>query len=232
MCRKISLLIHPDRCKHPQAADAFEVLGAAQEELMNEETRAQLMRVLEYARDAVREERRKATKHDTAVRIAASLHAAGREGVEKEWEETDDFHEKWKTKSRDVLARSEFRRRKLNKRCASHHTTTLATFYTTLKAHWHPMACLGMPMAHTPFWFARAAQFIQQAVHLNSDIPKQACRMREEEERLEAQDKEKSKARKQANADRKEWLDKRSSRLASWKDFNKSVRHSDMASSG
>ena len=118
-CRKISLLIHPDRCKHPQARDAFEVLGAAQEELMNEETRALLMRVLEYARDAVREERRKATKHDTAVRIAASLHPDGRDGVEREWEEKEDFHEKWKTKSRDVLARAEFRRRKLGKRCAA-----------------------------------------------------------------------------------------------------------------
>ena len=50
------------------------------------------------------------------------------------------------------------------------------------------------------------------------------CRMREEEARLDAQDKEKSKARKQANVDRKEWLDKRGARLASWKDFNKSVR--------
>lgn len=118
-CRKISLLIHPDRCKHPQARDAFEVLGAAQEELMNEETRALLMRVLEYARDAVREERRRATKHDTAVRIAASLHPDGRDGVEREWEEKEDFHEKWKTKSRDVLARAEFRRRKLGKRCAA-----------------------------------------------------------------------------------------------------------------
>ena len=50
--------------------------------------------------------------------------------------------------------------------------------------------------------------------------------MREEEARLDAQDKEKSKARKQANVDRKEWLDKRGARLASWKDFNKSVRAS------
>ena len=111
-------MIHPDRCKHPRAADAFEILGAAQDEIMNEETREPLMRVLEYARDAIRKERRKTTKHDTALRIAASLHAEGRQGVEAEWEETEDFHEKWKMKSRDVLARAEFRRRKLNKRCA------------------------------------------------------------------------------------------------------------------
>lgn len=116
-CRKCSLLVHPDRCKHAQAADAFEVLGDAQEELLDDERRESLMRVLEYARDAVREVRRKATKHDSALRIAASLHAEGRQGVEAAWEETEDFHEKWRLKAQDVLARSEFRRRKLTKRC-------------------------------------------------------------------------------------------------------------------
>jgi hypothetical protein len=63
--------------------------------------------------------RRKATKNDSAVRMAATLNAEGRAGVEKEWEETDDFHEKWRIKAQDVLARSEFRRRKLLKRCAA-----------------------------------------------------------------------------------------------------------------
>lgn len=112
------MLIHPDRCKHPQAGDAFEVLKAAHAELLDEDRREQLMRVLEYARDAVREERRKATKHDSAVRIAASLHSEGRGGVEAAWEATEDFQEKWKLKARDVLARAEFRRRRLTKRCA------------------------------------------------------------------------------------------------------------------
>jgi DnaJ homolog subfamily C member 8 len=116
VCRQISLLIHPDRCKHPHASDAFEVLGAAQGELLNEESCGSLMRVLEYAREVVREERRKATKHDAGVRVAAQMHPDGRQGVEREWESTDEFHEKWKIKSRDVLAKSEFRRRKLSKR--------------------------------------------------------------------------------------------------------------------
>jgi hypothetical protein len=50
------------------------------------------------------------------------------------------------------------------------------------------------------------------------------CRMREEEARIEAEEKEKSRARKQAHKDKKEWLDKRGSRLASWQDYNKTVR--------
>ncbi len=40
----------------------------------------------------------------------------GREGVEAEWESTEEFHELWKMKSRDMLARAEWRRRKLTKR--------------------------------------------------------------------------------------------------------------------
>jgi DnaJ family protein C protein 8 len=74
------------------------------------------MRVLEYAREAIREERRKATKHDAGIRVAAQMHPEGREGVEREWEATDEFHEKWKIKAREVLAKTEFRRRKLSKR--------------------------------------------------------------------------------------------------------------------
>ena len=35
------------------------------------------------------------------------------------WETTDAFHEAWKLKSRDMLARAEWRRRKLTKRVSS-----------------------------------------------------------------------------------------------------------------
>lgn len=118
-CRRISLLIHPDKCKHPNAADAFEVIGDAQAEILDEQRREAVMRVLEYARGAVRETRRKATKHDSALRLAGSIHKDGREGVEREWEETEDFHEKWRVKAQDVLARAAFRRLKLAKRFAS-----------------------------------------------------------------------------------------------------------------
>lgn len=36
--------------------------------------------------------------------------------MEKEWEQTEDFHEKWRDKSFDVLAKAEFRKRKLETR--------------------------------------------------------------------------------------------------------------------
>ncbi|KIZ06236.1 J domain-containing protein spf31 [Monoraphidium neglectum] len=120
--RKLSLLVHPDKCSHPQAASAFDVLGAAQKELNDEAKREVLNAVLDKARgdcglgEEVRAERRKETKHDAAVALAATLHERGREGVEEDWEKTDAFHERWKLKARDVMAKSEWRKRKLTKR--------------------------------------------------------------------------------------------------------------------
>ncbi|GBF96662.1 hypothetical protein Rsub_09295 [Raphidocelis subcapitata] len=114
--RKLSLLVHPDKCSHPQAAAAFDVLGAAQKELLDEVRMEAFMAVINRARDEVRAERRKETKNDAAIALAATLHERGREGVEEEWERTDAFHERWKLKARDMLARGEWRKRKLTKR--------------------------------------------------------------------------------------------------------------------
>lgn len=51
--RKISLLVHPDKCKHPLAKDAFEVLGNAQKQLMDEEKAHELRYVLTMARGMI-----------------------------------------------------------------------------------------------------------------------------------------------------------------------------------
>ena len=48
--RKVSLLVHPDKCHHPLAKDAFEVLGAANKALLEEEKSAELRYVLNLAR--------------------------------------------------------------------------------------------------------------------------------------------------------------------------------------
>ena len=66
--------------------------------------------------EEVRKERKKATKNDAVVRLASAINEDGRAGVEAEWERTADFHLLWKNKSRDMLARAEWRRRKLTKR--------------------------------------------------------------------------------------------------------------------
>ncbi|CAD7703164.1 unnamed protein product [Ostreobium quekettii] len=114
--RKLSLMVHPDKCSHPRAREAFEVLGEAHKLLLDGERREQLDFALGVAREEIRKERRKSTKHDAAVRVAIALHEEGRAGVEAVYEATDEFHEKWKAKARDVLARTEWRRRNLAKR--------------------------------------------------------------------------------------------------------------------
>lgn len=48
--RKSSLMVHPDKCKHPKAQDAFETLGQAQQQLNNEEKMKELIYVLTLAR--------------------------------------------------------------------------------------------------------------------------------------------------------------------------------------
>ena len=50
------------------------------------------------------------------MRVASLLNEAGRQGVEAAWEQTDEFHEKWKVKSREFLARTEWSKRKTIKR--------------------------------------------------------------------------------------------------------------------
>lgn len=48
--RKSSLMVHPDKCKHPKAQDAFETLGQAQQQLNNAEKMKELIYILTLAR--------------------------------------------------------------------------------------------------------------------------------------------------------------------------------------
>lgn len=43
-------MVHPDKCKHPRAKDAFEVIGAAHKALLDEEQRAKLKFLLDHAK--------------------------------------------------------------------------------------------------------------------------------------------------------------------------------------
>lgn len=42
-------MVHPDKCKHPKAQDAFEMLGQAQQALNNEDKMKELRYVLTLA---------------------------------------------------------------------------------------------------------------------------------------------------------------------------------------
>ena len=48
--RKLSLLVHPDKCRHPQAKAAFEIVNSASKQLQNEDFRKELLHTLNLAR--------------------------------------------------------------------------------------------------------------------------------------------------------------------------------------
>lgn len=119
--RKASLLVHPDKCAHPRAADAFDMLGAAVAHLRDGERRAELDDVLASSRRTVLAARAKAAKTDGVAALAAALKGGGADGaaaVAAEWEAGPAFHAAWRDAARDLLARLEFRRRKLTLRLA------------------------------------------------------------------------------------------------------------------
>lgn len=57
--KKLALKIHPDKCKHPQAMDAFDALKKSLKLLKEPESRAQYGRVMKTSRDRVTEQWKK-----------------------------------------------------------------------------------------------------------------------------------------------------------------------------
>jgi len=48
--RKVSLLVHPDKCSHPRAGDAFDILGQAQATLVQDDRFKELQYTVNMAR--------------------------------------------------------------------------------------------------------------------------------------------------------------------------------------
>ena len=48
--RKLSLLVHPDKCSHPQAKAAFEIVNSASKQLQDDDRRRELVHVLNLSR--------------------------------------------------------------------------------------------------------------------------------------------------------------------------------------
>eukprot|EP01023_Acetabularia_acetabulum_P025730 TRINITY_DN24567_c0_g1_i3.p1 TRINITY_DN24567_c0_g1~~TRINITY_DN24567_c0_g1_i3.p1 ORF type:complete len:305 (-),score=72.36 TRINITY_DN24567_c0_g1_i3:224-1138(-) len=116
--RKLSLMVHPDKCVHEKASDAFEILKQAQVELLDPEMRGNVDRVLGMAKEEVLAEWRKSVKHDGAIRVEKQLNVEGSAGVQQKYEQSKAFKEAWKKKGREFLARTEFRKRKIVQRIA------------------------------------------------------------------------------------------------------------------
>ncbi|PHJ18725.1 hypothetical protein CSUI_007443 [Cystoisospora suis] len=71
--RKLSLLIHPDKCKHPKAQEAFQVVNKAYEQLQKAEMREKYRDVIEEAKKRVLKENAKENKRRRAQSIDVPL---------------------------------------------------------------------------------------------------------------------------------------------------------------
>ncbi|XP_011008647.1 PREDICTED: dnaJ homolog subfamily C member 8-like isoform X2 [Populus euphratica] len=111
--RKLSLLVHPDKCKHPQAKEAFAALAKAQKLLLDEQERDYVLAQVNAAKEELRAKRKKQLKKDTASKIK-SLVDEGKYDQQYEWSE--EFQQELKLKVREILTDQEWRRRKMQMR--------------------------------------------------------------------------------------------------------------------
>ncbi|KAG7022165.1 DnaJ-like subfamily C member 8, partial [Cucurbita argyrosperma subsp. argyrosperma] len=129
--RKLSLLVHPDKCKHPQAKEAFGALAKAQKLLLDEQERDYILSQVNAAKGNVLlpsvwlsnlvhiwckellAKRKKQLKKDTASKIK-SLVEEGK--YDQQYESTEEFKQELKLKVREILTEQEWRRRKMQMR--------------------------------------------------------------------------------------------------------------------
>ncbi|XP_010247444.1 PREDICTED: dnaJ homolog subfamily C member 8-like isoform X1 [Nelumbo nucifera] len=111
--RKLSLLVHPDKCKHPQAKEAFAALAKAQQLLLDPQEREYLLSQVNAAKEELRAKRKKQLKKDTASKIK-SLVDEGK--YEQQYEQSEEFQQQLKQRVRELLTEHEWRRRKMQMR--------------------------------------------------------------------------------------------------------------------
>ena len=111
--RKVSLMVHPDKCKHEKAKAAFDAIGQAQQLLGTEDVKRELDFNLGRAKDAVTKAWKKETRNDAVLRVRFN---GNREAQLAAFIDSDEFHERWKLEGRKNIVDLEWRRRKLTLR--------------------------------------------------------------------------------------------------------------------
>lgn len=111
--RKLSLLVHPDKCKHPQAKEAFGALAKAQQLLLDPPEREYLLSQVTAAKEELRSKRKKLLKKDNASKLK-SLVDEGK--YEQQYESSEEFQQQLKLKVRELLTEHEWRQRKMRMR--------------------------------------------------------------------------------------------------------------------
>uniref|UniRef100_A0A803LXM2 J domain-containing protein n=1 Tax=Chenopodium quinoa TaxID=63459 RepID=A0A803LXM2_CHEQI len=107
--RKLSLMVHPDKCKHPQAKEAFGALAKAQQQLLDSQEREYVLSQVKSAKEELLSVRKKKLKKETASKIKFIVD----EKFDKEYEQSEEFKQQLKLKVREILTEQEWRRRKM-----------------------------------------------------------------------------------------------------------------------
>nr|GLL43245.1 dnaJ homolog subfamily C member 8 [Ipomoea trifida] len=95
--RKLSLLVHPDKCKHPQAKEAFGALAKAQQLLLDPQERDYVLNQVIAAKEELKSKWKKQVKKDTASKLKSLVsEISEEEGRLKKDEE--EQKEMWKRK--------------------------------------------------------------------------------------------------------------------------------------
>ncbi|PIA54305.1 hypothetical protein AQUCO_00900683v1 [Aquilegia coerulea] len=111
--RKLSLLVHPDKCKHPQAKEAFGALAKAQQLLLEPQEREYLLSQVNAAKEELRSKRKKLLKKDNASKLKSQVDEGK---YEQQYEKSDEYQQQLKMKVRELLTEHEWRRRKMQMR--------------------------------------------------------------------------------------------------------------------
>lgn len=107
--RKLSLMVHPDKCKHPQAKEAFGALAKAQQQLLDQQERDYILSQVKAAKEELLSIRKKQLKKDTASKLKSLVD----EKYEQRHEQSEEFQKQLKLKVREILTEQEWRRRKM-----------------------------------------------------------------------------------------------------------------------
>ncbi|GAB2214836.1 hypothetical protein Drorol1_Dr00019200 [Drosera rotundifolia] len=107
--RKLSLLVHPDKCKHPQAKEAFGALAKAQQLLLDSQEKDYILSQVTAAQEELLMKWKKQLKKDTASKIKSLVD----EKFEEQYVKSDEFQQQLKLKVKQLLTDQEWRRRKM-----------------------------------------------------------------------------------------------------------------------
>ncbi|KAK9755836.1 hypothetical protein RND81_01G054100 [Saponaria officinalis] len=107
--RKLSLMVHPDKCKHPQAKEAFGALAKAQQQLLDQQERDYVLTQVKAAKEELLSARKKQLKKDTASKMRSLVN----EKYDQHHDQSEEFKQQLKLKVREILTEQEWRRRKM-----------------------------------------------------------------------------------------------------------------------